>query len=205
MSVFVTENFTGTGDLASPPWTQVNIAFLQTIFKTGGFGSGSNATDIPCLWNADLFDPNQGASCKVYNIADANSDYAGVVTRGTGNSTSTFSGYVFQGDRGLYKVVNGTWTLLATDPFAGTWTNGNILTLNTQGTTHSMNKAGSGTVNHTDATLISGAVGCCINSGDGNVLIDDWSGYDIVGAQAPPPRPPGFFTVRFMRPRRVRR
>ncbi len=168
----VSDNF-NRADSASlgANWTVANGTSLKILFNTCRPTDGTDGVE---WWNANSFSDTHSSQADIVS----NSLYSGLVVRFRGTSSASNGGYVWHAVfGGIYKMVNGSFTLLQGS--VSTPSNGDTILMSVSGTTITCKINGTTATNGTvtDASFSTGgAPGVFMNEGGGGPQLDNWIG-----------------------------
>ncbi len=183
MALPATDTFTAADGTAlttySANWTLNGGGF--SIYSNALCNNGSG--DYAAHWNADTFEDDQYASCKI----TVGSSYIGPAVRVASGSTKTYYGIYGGGSTAyMYVAVDGGWTQLGSTGSA--WATNDVIRIEANGTTISSTKNGSATGMPgpvTNNSIASGYAGVTGYAGlDTTHRLDDWEGGNLGGAAA---------------------
>lgn len=191
MALPATDAFTAASDAAlqtySANWT-ISAGAFQVLAASDvvcpfGWGVESGA-----FWNADTFAANQYAQGALTGIINASASI-GVAVRAAsgGNYYGLYYSASGGGSLWLFKVVSGAWSELGAAYGLGTWSVGDVLRLEVEGTTLTPKRNGvliAAIGTKTDSSLSSGAAGICGYDALSECNLDNWEGGNLGGGGA---------------------
>lgn len=181
-----TDNFTGTNGAllsARSNWALNSADSADFQIQSNQLGISPPATggiDYAARWTGGAFNANQYAQCVINHNLGGTSEQIGLAVRVASDNSLTFYGIYTNGSAtNLFKMVSGSWTLIAdvTAP-----TSGDTIRLEANGTTIRYLINGVQDFSTTDSSIASGAAGVCgfaSPSSSPNNLIDNWEGGNL--------------------------
>lgn len=188
-TLIASDAFATEGALGSPNWTQLNVNDAGNVqVSAGGTISGSvYGQDAVARWSgAGSFTSDQCSSLVVSGLSGTGAYGIGVIARASGdvNAARDFYWALLADITYFGKVVNGTSTQF-TSSATPTWSNGDRLELECEGTTIRVMKNGvalGGAFTVTDSDIATGTPGV-LGRGDPGVISGDlWEGSNLASA-----------------------
>jgi hypothetical protein len=185
-TVVATDNFNRASLGAN--WEQVNpIAAVAQIVGSTAFAGSVFGQEGTARWiGAGTFTADQCSSVVIFDTPTGSNNYGiGAVVRASGDIDGARDYYLalVADTTYLLKIVNGSLSVLNIGSV--TWTNGDRLEIEAEGTTIRLCQNGSplgGAWTVTDTSLASGQPGICGVGDPGICTGDDWIGYNLVTA-----------------------
>lgn len=186
-----TDNFNRAGPALGADWGQVGAGAgsgenVQITASTKFYGAGASCS---ARWiGAGTFTADQYSSAVILGFG-VDFNYVGVIARASADQDAARDHYIFR-VRGitnameLTKVVNGTDTSLATG--TGSFTSGDRIEIECEGTAIRGLRNGSVVLSATDASIATGLPGIHVTSSGGvaEPFGDDWEGGNITAGGA---------------------
>ena len=184
-----TDNFNRAGTSLGSNWAQLNpgscrVDLIASTYVEGSHYAGAIAESGAARWvGSGSFSDDQYSEITLSNVGSSSSStYMGVIIRASGDTDSAadfYAGFYIDDGSGswkLGKVVNGSWTQLASG--TSSWSNSDKISVTAIGTALKLYQNTSQLASVTDSALSTGKPGVFANVPSA-VRGDNWEGGDV--------------------------